>query len=1832
MEEIDHVDLLSRWLSPADQVLAALTRDHTTFADEQAEFTCLWFQKPLSKFVQGAEKVMLITGKSGCGKTTLSSSIAERLQRPLGRKSFHTIFCSISTAMPTQATSINVAKTILFQLLGLRSGDTRLFHALTNAHEKARTAPTSHEYESHLWKVITDVLKDPVDKAPELVLIIDGIDEVSSESKEVMRLFEQLYHVVDRGKAVRMIVLSQDLKLPNKHKAVQVAVSNDDVRDDLQAVALRTMVVNDGFKDVAEAAQDSILNRLVTAANGSFIWVTLACEVVLLEKAESPVAKIVDNLVQTRPAVQDLIARILHSLSPGQDGLTILNWLLESERPFTFAELRALFSVDYQKNTTTDRHLNIPALVTTLRPFLTVNGNIVRIRHSNIMIAARNLVRAGKLPVPSNDAETDLLYRTLSYAKTVLKDKNDPSFKELELGFVNRLFNQHVLLEYVVRYWPRHLDQCRLNTTKAKNEFEVTPELKKVLPEGSILSLLELRCWATELPPQMALEQYLFANQIRKQIFHENSVPVLQTYIAIATFNALLDKAAEAAQIYWTLTKISRSVLGDAHELVIECSHRFLEITETMTFTSRTAIATYKEEVLKIMITVLSKIHGHTSEQVIEVQRILATFYTAIQEEEHAQEIYRLISVSTDLLFEEESARKLQDHLHIDIKRRRGAHRGAHGGDGADGTLIIEEDDDELIEVFDFAQIEVLIQRALQFHTRGQLLRAEQTFIELWQQVSSHCRSSMAIEWHEKNIDVAVKYSEFLRSTKREVECVSILSVVWQQYEHHELRFSETIVERLTSIAKTTQRMACHSFALSIFQYAQHYYSSHKTERRSALKEIEEHIATASTEVLKETSITTTVTESSRSTITSVFKSMIKNSSKTIETSTMQLAKRLTSQYYEQQEYHEAMSIAELTLRRTWASFFSESIESISLTTSFAEESIEIAIKLAECHLHLRELTKVEDVYLRLFRSVLLAKSVHMAWLDRARYLLVSFYDSHGYADRAIALFQEILIVQRRTLGSSHKLTIETLYILGSRCRAHARNHLYWIEYYQQIIVALGKDTDICHPDAMEAYDIVSTYYWEDRRYAEAISVYSVIWNTFVLKVKEYRRFNETKFVQAVFQRYMQCLEETKVDFEVVHKVATQYRETCFKAYGAKAEITVEASMSLAKISQRSEKYQHEAIAIYEEISSSSSSNITLTSELSSSYTKQLTSESSSSHTKQLTSKSSSIFSASFLERAMTIQEERYAEMKSKSECSSLSTLSTLRELSILLCKQKKTESIVKEMSHIVSEITIKEKSSQKLLESATYIAETFQMISLEHTCVELVEELHVQLIARHIRKESKFAFNLTTCARSSLIFLAGLQFHLRKDRRLTFSEVMVDLISEAFQYDSLRRMIAAKSPFEETAMCAATLYATLCLKKRQHIASFVEQDVVKYFVDGQLVKHKLLGKESFRIFITAILQHVGKGRSSSFVRSVIIASNKNIAALMQERRWAEAYDVAAIAFQFTKAHGGFDGAARVGQGFRLALLLSGRGTQACDHADFKKQLLALSKTVIHDVLEICKQKDINLAQIQLTELNQLAALLGDVEDYQTLEWLLSSLWHTRDTQRSWPAPVLLTLGRRLICARFLAGHTTKALRLCEDIAYNMRRVHGTRHAASLEMYELLAQLYSGVAANYQKAAASGDKAAVAMAQAHFRKALLIHEDLLKCMVYEGTAEDSDDDEYEPVAIHHSQHTGVDRNGPNETVNRETFVKKHLRLLKLAYQRLGSWPKSPNEYLKLNADTFGRFGGALKGEQGVEKWTADGFGAGKAESAEGVLVNTKEWDLVAPEEVQKMQEVILRTL
>jgi len=793
---------------------------------------------------------MLVTGQPGAGKTTLAGSVVERLQRPINRKQFDTIFCSLTPDIPTTATSLAMVKSLLFQLLQLRVGNMGMYYALLRAYNQCRNSTDIKSYEEHLWKALADTLKHPLDGGNELVIIVDGLDEIAeSRSASIQAsgefspaaLLEKLVGITKGGKGVRLITFSSSIKMPSNATGTHHEVTREKVRDDLHAVALRALINNNHFTGKSANDQETLLDRIIQAANGSFLWTILACEILNSQKSPEAVTKALENLESAKPSIQDIVLKLYTSLDITNNAKTLLSWIIAAERPLTIDEIHTLFTIDIQRGTPADKGINISETLRALSPLLTVYERVVRFKHPIIHAALTDFAHNKKIPIQLKESETDLLLRVLTYAKYTIRDKGEPLLENSDPTIADRLFHRHHLLEYTVRYWVLHLQQSPL-APKPSGEFKPTPELQKAFPETTILPVLEQLCWDSQLPLPQALDLHKVVSTVRRGIFGENHPSVLQTYLALATCYLLINNTTDAQRYFYWSVKISRTILSDIHPLTLECANHFLKITNSK-YTSRTEIVTFREEILIILIKAYERHYGSTSEQVIQIRTLLAQLYEAINERDRAIEIYRIIQEATIKHYGRHSheAQDAQGHLNV-ILGSKGDH---HHHDGP-SISIIDDDEEESIEVFDISTIIALLEKAEYYISRQEFYLAERTYVELWIEVSSRCRTTHSLEWHEKNIEIATAYSQFLKTQKRTSESSAILTCIWQQYEHHQLSASESIVSRLTVIAKEMKSIGTYTQALSIFKFASSYFKSVHKEESSFYEEINNEVCLVS--------------------------------------------------------------------------------------------------------------------------------------------------------------------------------------------------------------------------------------------------------------------------------------------------------------------------------------------------------------------------------------------------------------------------------------------------------------------------------------------------------------------------------------------------------------------------------------------------------------------------------------------------------------------------------------------------------------------------------------------------------------------------------------------------------------------------------------------------------------------------------------------------------------------------------------------------------------------------------------------------------------------------
>ena len=86
---------LRKWLGPLDAGVQKLLKVDDSAPSCRREFTCEWFQSHLLAFTRSKDDTMAISGPAGCGKSVLSSWIVERLQRPIGKRAYVALSCTL---------------------------------------------------------------------------------------------------------------------------------------------------------------------------------------------------------------------------------------------------------------------------------------------------------------------------------------------------------------------------------------------------------------------------------------------------------------------------------------------------------------------------------------------------------------------------------------------------------------------------------------------------------------------------------------------------------------------------------------------------------------------------------------------------------------------------------------------------------------------------------------------------------------------------------------------------------------------------------------------------------------------------------------------------------------------------------------------------------------------------------------------------------------------------------------------------------------------------------------------------------------------------------------------------------------------------------------------------------------------------------------------------------------------------------------------------------------------------------------------------------------------------------------------------------------------------------------------------------------------------------------------------------------------------------------------------------------------------------------------------------------------------------------------------------
>lgn len=1586
-----NVSIIREWLEPGDNVLKLLASDKFAAKAERAEFTCEWFQSHLLDFVRSSDQTLSIMGPTGSGKTVLASWVEERLQRPLAKRPHETIEYRFESDLPTEATSLACVKSLLLQMLQQNVGNVQLFTALVAAYKSFISSGDTAQLENSLWHAFEEGLKGYKNDKTHLIIVIDGLEKMKESHPPAPGLAERIHGLADKHTYVRTILLSS-MKHTNgfRHvKEVELTVAR--THDDVRRVVYETLRKSHHFNDLNGEKQADVQEQIADRANGSFLWAKLVAKSMILEKTPNGFFQVADKAPKNLHGLFEQLMAQVHLKQA--EVKRLLGWMLVAQRPLTIFELSDLLRCDTQHHILSDKKSDVRRFIReSFGLLLDVQSHTVRFYHGALSAFVGDLLKKEKESLLSlHNAQNDLLLRLLLYSKTCFAE-GEPSFEKLSGKDVDEFCHKHSLLEYSITYWIIHFKKTSMYH---ETKFELSPELKAVFPSSVQMLLCEWSRWTASKSIRGSLDLHNLCLRLRKEVFGENHVTVLQTLVILGNTYNECHYFHEATDLTFQASRIAIEI--QYHSFALKCSATFLTSTELITDVTRTEIIIRRESILKYVIAQYK--HQQESELVIQYAKVLIQLYDQIQEEKSAERVYQELHEYIVKCYGRHSDEITEiENFRVVLKKGRKSQE-ITPWEGGSLFEIYEEG----IEAVDITQIEIIIRRAESYESRGDIFSAEEVLVSLWRRMVELCQARATIEHQIARFDCAIAYAKFLQRIKRREEATAILICLWAEYESAAFD-SEVLVLRLKVVGELMKSFGLLSVAISVFKKVWGWFKQSEkithSEAQSTtilISETLEEVTTRETtkEFTSETTVTSTVkstvTEESRSMIQEIYKSQISSCKSSKEwKSIIKSCNALVTVYYKEDRWQEAIAAITATLEIVWSVVLT-GIGMIALPETCAHEAILIATRLAQCYTEEHRFEESEKIYIRVYQACLFSLHVEDEKVTKAFDLVVAFYERHHRHEKTIEIYSDIIACYKRQLGASHSRTIKMLYTLGGLLRRYGYTRCY--EVYLEIVTVLNKSSRVCHADAFEAAFVLMKYYQSEKRWADTRSICEVMWTAFVHHHHE-RKF-ELEVIEFIYATYSAVLElHLKAEFAVQRQVAIEYKETCSKYFGASSSITIEASIAYASVCERHEKYEHEALSVYEEVIKKTSSmtktaSTTITTSTSTSILQRVKTKLTKLYVKTITSSKKTV-STTEVERAISLSVERYSETKISLGCWHETTISHLHAVLVLYRKLNTKEAnakVVHMLRDSIYEVISAEASSWRLYNASIAIANIFSELELSSEGFELLQELHGLVIGNerilNDRNNPSFGHHH---GKVTYIFLVAFELKLRRAIKISYSEIMISLITENMLFESFKRVTESKAKIEIVLVHGARLRQFLYTHKRQLQCQNVEKRVFEIFLQTYKASIKTKDPVTFTFFI-ALLEEVSKSdKDVNVTRAACVSGVNRVRILLESGEFQRAYDVAYAVYHFTSAHGAYYDTKNVGWGLKLCQYLAGETIRKTLEEKLRHEMIELSRTAIKDILDCCRESGLQFVRLPRENLEELVALLGRQHNHWYLE------------------------------------------------------------------------------------------------------------------------------------------------------------------------------------------------------------------------------------------------------
>ncbi|KAF7587208.1 hypothetical protein BBP40_007545 [Aspergillus hancockii] len=1637
----DKVREIWEYLSVKDRVVSKVL---STRLPQPAEYTCEWFANRFSQIKSSENQLFAVVGETGTGKTVLSQWVIQQLQASLDPGEYSVISFRIYDDISATTGPIGVAKGLLLEMLGRQAKDGDLLRALENSMQLHSSGASSKAVEDSLWQAIHIAVKS----TGKLMVFIDGVDSLNGDPEVIPRLFDHLQNLISQNPSMKVITLSRPLYgLPDQ--AIRVKIEPSQIAGDVRTVVRNAIETSEACIGMRTEDREKIINTIVKKANGCFITAQIAVAQLNALRIPSDMITLAEKLPSS---FQDVLNQALDSIDFGDTTVrSLLAWTIASHRPLRVDEIQSLLETDTKRTEIVPRMGNVQDDIRrALGSFVTIEHSVVSFRSPALRQFIVNQAKSassngnrGNLPVHMKEAHADLLTRLLAYVKLNLTEEVGISTTPLSRSSQYKYFDQYQLLEYAARYWTLHFRSSQM-TEKERDNFKITNLFKRSFPDSVLLALLEGSCYPLQYLPYEAQELQVFSVQLRRQVLQDLSLSLLQSLTLAAQTSHQLG-SLNAIKYSYEAWRKSKSLLGPRNTATRYNAETFIRAAEHKDFMDQASLG-HKEEILEYLMQTSQEELGFSNDLTIKYAQMLFDHYVSLKNKESARALSKELFQMSVARYGQNS----QETEGITSNIYKQLERLSMSDATADILQTQHEYSKQNLAITDQRVIDSTLQIITICEQRSEVARADSLFTDTWRKLLAVEDTSDSVL--KKQAEFTIKYAEYLERHSRKEEAESVTSAAWFCLESQVSRFDrlsstfELVISHIRNMKWTSLAQAAMG---ALWEYCKsQQQASHRLVRTTAsLAQIVQQSTTAisNEETMSEEQVGM-VHE-----ILNSAKSTGVHSSETVLAS-LKASESVASSLTEKGQYSEAIRVYRQALSQVWPEIDSNST-TIRLTEN-VDETVHLATRLAHCYFRDLQIDKAALVYQNALEAVLSSDATDTQMARSTANQAISFYRTIYRFPEALSAYEVLYMNISSRLGKTHKQSIGILYEWGELAqRCHHKKEAE--QAYGEIYNNLRHNGQI-DERAISAARGLATIYEDTERWKKAKGVYEALWSTIVSDDKNHLLDGE--FVEDIYQHY-QSLLETKLDTDIVeiHNFTASYRKACQRLHGSSSEQSYNATLALAEISRRDERYHDEAVELYEMALEQSDTF--------SSYQQQSTATTKR-HLAELYSRQSRT-----TPKAAALYREKYqASVREHGYTSRKHTLKQLRELLDLLQKQdnKAANHELRETLQATTIAAFEEKTdSQRLYSAAIALAQMYRDFRLKDRGLRLSKELRHRLIQETVR---------TKGSHRATSFVVAFEIALGQARN--YASIMADLIAEIQLYSTFHQERTQRK-FIHTFSAGVRLMNFQSGKGWTENANATDTELFQLFTErfSAVESEKTILREFYDICISQATQ----GDLVKRLSHVIVG---NVYQKLTTGHFRAAYSHAAILYDFVEESGGFRDQVSTRDGAKLSGHLLAQGSQKCSDRQLSGKILGLSKTILHEILMSYRETGFNLTDFEDTELNQFAILLGGQKNFEDLEFLLNQLWSSRIVQKTWSSDTIILVGRRLVEARFSNGRPTQATQLCNDLCYNVKRVWGPFDRSALGLTNLLSALY----------AAGGD---------HVR-AMGVHESVLRQLLDDG--------------------------------------------------------------------------------------------------------------------------------